>query len=111
MFLLVVIMSLKTIKPSSLAQPAAGLYHASIKHLLYTYVSQGHNACVTEHEKYALGATKPGGFAANGFADGAVGGGPANGGASQAAAGSSSAGVAPARGLEYLSTRPPWRCT
>ena len=24
----------------------------------------GHNACVTEHEKYALGVTKPGGAAA-----------------------------------------------
>ena len=29
---------------------------------------QGHTQCVTEHEKYALGATKPGGYAASGFA-------------------------------------------
>jgi hypothetical protein len=29
---------------------------------------QGHTQCVTEHEKYALGATKPGGYAAGGFA-------------------------------------------
>lgn len=29
---------------------------------------QGHTQCVTEHEKYALGATKPGGYAAEGFA-------------------------------------------
>jgi hypothetical protein len=28
---------------------------------------QGHTQCVTEHEKYALGATKPGGYAATGF--------------------------------------------
>lgn len=34
---------------------------------------QGHTQCVTEHEKYALGATKPGGYAAAGFAgDGAA---------------------------------------
>ena len=29
---------------------------------------QGHTQCVTEHEKYALGATKPGGYAATGYA-------------------------------------------
>jgi cell growth-regulating nucleolar protein len=29
---------------------------------------QSHTQCVTEHEKYALGATKPGGYAASGFA-------------------------------------------
>lgn len=28
---------------------------------------QDHTSCVTEHDKYAKGATKPGGFAAQGF--------------------------------------------
>lgn len=28
---------------------------------------QDHTTCVTEHDKYAKGATKPGGFAAQGF--------------------------------------------
>ena len=28
---------------------------------------QGHTSCVTEDQKYAKGATKPGGFASTGF--------------------------------------------
>jgi hypothetical protein len=59
---------------------------------------------VTEHEKYALGATKPGGFAEKGFADsGAAAGGPAAGGPAKGTAGE-------AVGLEFLATRPPWIC-
>ena len=55
-----------------------------------------HTTCVTEHEKYAKGATKPGGYAAQGFhADG-----PAK-----------PAREAEATGLEFLATRPPWKCT
>lgn len=30
---------------------------------------KGHVKCVTEHEKYAQGATKPGGYAAQGFSE------------------------------------------
>ena len=61
----------------------------------------GHTSCVTEHEKYAQGATKPGGFASQGFyGDGTAqqngGGGGGDGGA---------------EGLEFLSTRAPWKCS
>jgi len=59
---------------------------------------QKHTTCVTEHEKYALAATKPGGYAAQGRSDGA----PA------AAAGGSGEGEV--AGLEFLSERAPWRC-
>lgn len=53
---------------------------------------------MTEHEKYAQGATKPGGFAAQGFfGDGTP------------SAGGESAGAA--EGLEFLSTRAPWKCS
>lgn len=55
--------------------------------------------CVTEHEKYALGATKPGGYAAQGFQ-------AAPGGAAPAV----KAGGGEAKGLEFLSSRPPWKC-
>ena len=51
---------------------------------------------MTEHDKYAKGATKPGGFAAGGFYGGG-----------KAAAGD---GPAAASGLEFLSSRPPWKC-
>jgi cell growth-regulating nucleolar protein len=57
----------------------------------------GHSTCVTEHEKYALGATKPGGSAAHGF---------------QAPVKSN--GNMPENepsGLEFLSLRPPWKCS
>lgn len=36
-------------------------------HTSITSPSQNHVTCVSEHEKYALGATKPGGFAEKGF--------------------------------------------
>lgn len=53
---------------------------------------------MTEHEKYAQGATKPGGFAAQGFfGDGTP------------SAGGEAAGAA--EGLEFLSTRAPWKCS
>jgi cell growth-regulating nucleolar protein len=65
--------------------------------------ANGHTRCVTEHEKYALGATKPGGFAAGGFSGGG-GDGNGNGNNSAAAAGEPS-------GLEFLAERPPWRCS
>lgn len=58
---------------------------------------QTHTQCVTEHEKYAQGATKPGGFAEKGFySDGAA--------KEPAAAGQ-------AEGLEFLATRAPWVCS
>ena len=67
---------------------------------------QGHTACVTEHEKYALGATKPGGKASafNGTAaKGKMGG---------------QTGPFPGEertddivGREYLATKAPWFCS
>lgn len=81
---------------------------------------QSHSTCVTEHEKYALGATKPGGFAAQGFyGDGSN---------SNAGGGSSGSGSKHGNdhdnskkdgvkadggpsGLQFLSERPPWRCS
>ena len=56
---------------------------------------------MTEHEKYALGATKAGGFASQGFFRGSSGGPPLP------------AAVVPdaaAVGLEHLANRPPWHC-
>lgn len=55
-----------------------------------------HVTCVTEYEKYALGATKPGGVAAAG--------GPREAQASTAAPSTA------ATGLEFLATRAPWVC-
>lgn len=55
---------------------------------------QGHTSCVTEEQKYADGATKPGGFAANGFVG-------------EKAPESTSEVV----GSEYLSSGYPWRCS
>ncbi len=57
---------------------------------------QEHTTCVTEHDKYAKGATKPGGFAASGFY-----------GSSESAQALNAS--APA-GLEFLTSRPPWKC-
>ena len=54
---------------------------------------QGHTSCVTEAQKYAEGATKPGGFAAGGVPGSSRGGGAA----------------APV-GLEFCRTQPPYRC-
>ncbi len=54
---------------------------------------------MTEHEKYALGATKAGGFASQGFFGG-------SGGAAPAPAPAAAAAV----GTEFLAVRPPWAC-
>ena len=62
---------------------------------------QMHNACVTEHEKYAKGATKPGGHAANGFFSTNAAGSAAN---------AEKASDDVIAGAEFLSTRPPWKC-
>ena len=68
-----------------------------------------HDSCVTEHDKYAKGATKPGGAAANGFfGDGAAAAAPAA--AAAAAASVARSGSEAVEGAEHLSTRFPWRC-
>lgn len=72
-----------------------------------------HVSCVTEHEKYAKGATKPGGIAANGFfgSDGGAGGAPAAvGGAAPASASAAASAGETVEGFEHLSTRFPWKC-
>ena len=56
-----------------------------------------HTSCVTEHEKYALSATKPGGFASSGFNSASV-------------SGANGANSGEAVGLEHTSSRPPWKC-
>ena len=67
-----------------------------------TLCFQSHNTCVTEHEKYAKGATKPGGHAANGFFSGDA--------ASAAALSPAADGGDAVVGAQYLSSRPPWKC-
>eukprot|EP00879_Flechtneria_rotunda_P007080 GHRR01007432.1.p1 GENE.GHRR01007432.1~~GHRR01007432.1.p1 ORF type:complete len:355 (+),score=147.04 GHRR01007432.1:154-1218(+) len=62
-----------------------------------------HNICVTEHEKYALGVTKPGGYAAQGFYSDAQ--------KRQAAAAAAADKGQEVVGVEFLSGRPPWRCS
>ena len=64
----------------------------------------GHVSCVTEHEKYALAATKPGqeGILAASKARNA------NGESGGGGGGSSDGGVF---GEEFLSTSPPWKCS
>lgn len=65
---------------------------------------QGHSTCVSEHEKYALGATKPGGYAATGFYT--------EGGQQAAApAATAAAGEPEVIGLQFLSELPPWKCS
>lgn len=59
--------------------------------------AQEHTTCVTEHDKYAKGATKPGGFAAQGFY-----------GSGEAPKAEVPAGPS---GLEFLATRAPWSCS
>lgn len=65
-------------------------------------MSQSHNTCVTEHQKYAEGATKPGGFASKGFQEGG----------DAAAQGPASAPIpaVPSHQDDFLSKRPPWKC-
>jgi hypothetical protein len=72
----------------------------------HTHTPQSHNTCVTEHEKYALGATKPGGFAAQGFFEDKSAA-PING---VGNGGGAAPGDGEAVGLEFLATSPPWRC-
>ena len=59
---------------------------------------KAHVSCVTEHEKYALAATKPGGAGAR--VNAARGGGGGGGGGTGAEA----------FGEEFLATGPPWKC-
>lgn len=63
----------------------------------YLCGAQEHTTCVSEHDKYAKGATKPGGYAAQGF----------YGSGEKAKA---EAPGAPA-GLEFLATHAPWKCS
>jgi hypothetical protein len=56
---------------------------------------QSHNACVTETQKYAEGATKPGGAAAAGFFDD----------------GKGASGEGEVVGRDHLSNTPPWNCS
>ena len=53
----------------------ARLLLGSTERNVWVYAGQNHTQCVTEHEKYALAATKPGGKAHGGAADGGGGGG------------------------------------
>ncbi|QDZ18542.1 C2H2-type domain-containing protein [Chloropicon primus] len=59
-----------------------------------------HTSCVTEHEKYAEGATKPGGYAAAGY----------TGGSAHGSGGSGATSSAGPVGLEHTTSRPPWKC-
>ncbi len=69
---------------------------------------KAHNSCVTEHDKYAKGATKPGGFASAGF----FGEGEGGQGAGAAPVAGTAEATAPAPvGLEFLATRHPWACS
>lgn len=63
----------------------------------------GHTQCVTEHDKYAKGATKPGGFAEKGFYE--------EGDGEQGGKKGSAGGSGGISGEEFLSTRPPWYCS
>ena len=63
--------------------------------------AQRHNSCVTEHQKYAEGATKPGGIASRGGGGGGAGA-PASGGGGGA--------DGEAVGLEYVTEKAPYRC-
>jgi len=72
---------------------------------------KAHNSCVTEHDKYAKGATKPGGFASGGFYGDGEGGQGAAGPAAPAAAAAGAASAPQPVGLEFLASRPPWACS
>jgi hypothetical protein len=62
---------------------------------------QSHNQCVTEHEKYAQGVTKAGGYAAQGFFNDKA----------PAAGAAGGAGAGEPKGTQFLSSRPPWKCS
>lgn len=57
---------------------------------------QKHTTCVTEEAKYVYSATKPGGAAADGFHGRDTG---------------KQSGQSEVSGREFLSTRPPWKCS
>ena len=61
----------------------------------------GHTQCVTEHDKYAKGATKPGGFAEKGFYDDQ----------GKTDPGGTGRGGVVVVGQEFLSLRAPWVCS
>lgn len=65
----------------------------------------GHTQCVTEHDKYAKGATKPGGFAEKGFYD------DGSAGKTNGHASSDGGGGSTIVGEEFLSRRAPWVCS
>lgn len=99
----------QTLRPASLLQPKVAAHCGQCSASSFTCIDcsrhfdrrsvQSHVKCVTEHEKYAQGATKPGGYAAQGFFDDT----------NQAAA--PVAAQAEPEGLEFLSSRPPWTCS
>ena len=65
---------------------------------------QGHATCVTEVDKYAKGATKPGGYAAQGYyKDGSC--------ATIAVVAQPAASTSEPADTAFLSTRPPWACS
>jgi cell growth-regulating nucleolar protein len=97
----------------SIKKPKVAAHCNQCRHATFTCIDcsrpfdqttvHGHTSCVTEHEKYAQGATKPGGFASGGFyGDGTTG---------QENGGGSGGGGGGAEGLEFLSTRAPWKCS
>ncbi|KAG7672406.1 hypothetical protein Ndes2526B_g09082 [Nannochloris sp. 'desiccata'] len=96
----------------SIKKPKVAAHCNQCRHATFTCIDcsrpfdqttvHGHTSCVTEHEKYAQGATKPGGFASGGFyGDGTTG----------QQNGSGISGGGGAEGLEFLSTRAPWKCS
>lgn len=64
---------------------------------------QGHATCVTEVDKYAKGATKPGGYAAQGYYK--------DGSGATIAVTQPVASTSEPADTAYLATRPPWTCT
>ena len=67
-------------------------------------LAQGHATCVTEVDKYAKGATKPGGYAAQGYYKDASG-------ATVAVTAQPAASTCEPADTAFLSTRPPWTCS
>lgn len=65
---------------------------------------QGHAMCVTEVDKYAKGATKPGGYAAQGYYKDSSG-------ATVAVVAQAPANASEPADTVFLSTRPPWTCS
>ena len=65
---------------------------------------QGHATCVSEADKYAKGATKPGGYAAQGYYKDSTG-------ATVAVVAQPTASVSDPADTAFLSARPPWICS